>query len=173
MIHPIKHFITITKHRHLVIKLGTKCGIFWQVLFHDLSKYSFIEFKTGAKYYQGSASPNSKEIELFGYSKAWLHHKGRNKHHFEYWTSYDKNTSQLVALEMPLCYVKEMFCDRIAATKIYQKKQYKPEAVLNYYLSKGEDKFLHKNTATLLESWMHMLIEMGEKETLQEIKKIK
>ncbi len=173
MIHPIKHFITITKHRHLVIKLGFKCGIKWQVLFHDLSKFSPTEFKIGMKYYQGNASPNSKEIELFGYSKAWLHHRGRNKHHFEYWTIYDVKTSRMIALKMPINYVKEMFCDRVAATKIYQKEKYTPNRVYEYYLSKNEDKFLHPKTKELLEKWMKMLIEKGEKETLREIKKTK
>lgn len=170
MIHPIKHFITITKHRHEVIKLGFKCGIKWQVLRHDLSKYTWQEFKTGIKYFQGDKSPNSKEIELFGYSKAWLHHKGRNKHHFEYWTSFNVSKGQLEAIEMPICYVKEMFCDRVAATKIYQKEKYNEKAVLDYYLSRNEAHFLHPKTKEVLECWLNLLIEKGEKETLKIIK---
>ena len=39
MSHPIKHFITITKHRHLVMKLCFKMGLYKQGLLHDLSKY--------------------------------------------------------------------------------------------------------------------------------------
>ena len=81
--HPIKHFITITHHRHKVIAHCFKAGIGFQGLFHDLSKYTFTEFRPGAKYYQGTRSPNEKERELFGYSLARIHHKGRNKHHFE------------------------------------------------------------------------------------------
>ena len=89
MIHPIKHFVTITKHRHLVIKHCFKAGVFWQGLRHDLSKYSFTEFIPGMKYYAGTHSPNETERAKFGYSLAWIHHKGRNKHHFEYWTDYN------------------------------------------------------------------------------------
>ncbi|MCQ2386224.1 MAG: DUF5662 family protein, partial [Clostridia bacterium] len=82
--HPFRHFRTITKHRHQVIRHCFKAGIGFQGLFHDLSKYSLTEFIPGAKYYLGTKSPNEKERELFGYSSAWLHHKGRNKHHFEF-----------------------------------------------------------------------------------------
>ena len=88
MIHPIRHFITITKHRHRVIINCFKAGIGFQGLFHDLSKYSLTEFIPGAKYYMGIKSPNETERNECGYSSAWLHQKGRNKHHFEYWTDY-------------------------------------------------------------------------------------
>ena len=90
--HPIKHFKTITQHRHRVIAHCKKAGIFWQGLRHDLSKYSPTEFIPGAKYYQGDRSPNEKERELFGYSRAWMHHKGRHRHHYEFWTDYNPKT---------------------------------------------------------------------------------
>ena len=70
MLHFIKHFRTITRHRHKVIAHCAKAGILWQGLRHDLSKYSPTEFIPGAKYYQGNRSPNEKERELYGYSKA-------------------------------------------------------------------------------------------------------
>ena len=82
MAHPIKHFRTITRHRHAVIRNCFKAGIGWQGLFHDLSKYTPTEFIPGAKYYLGTRSPNEEERRLFGFSRAWLHHKGRNKHHY-------------------------------------------------------------------------------------------
>ena len=85
MAHPLGHFKTITKHRHKVIRNCFKAGIFWQGLRHDLSKYSPTEFIPGAKFYLGTRSPNEKEREVYGYSMAWMHHKGRNKHHYEYW----------------------------------------------------------------------------------------
>ena len=69
----------------MVLKHCIKAGIFWRGLLHDLSKYSPSEFLAGVKYFQGNRSPNEMERELFGYSSAWLHHKGRNRHHFEYW----------------------------------------------------------------------------------------
>lgn len=48
MAHPIKHFITITKHRHRVMLHCFKAGIPFQGLTHDLSKYSPTEFIPGA-----------------------------------------------------------------------------------------------------------------------------
>ena len=81
----IKHFITITKHKYEVFKLCCKAGIPFQGLIHDNSKYSFTEFFISAKFYTGINSPIMRERKKYGYSKAWIHHKGRNKHHFEYW----------------------------------------------------------------------------------------
>ena len=86
------HLRTITKHRHMVIKHCKKAGILWQGLRHDLSKYSPTEFIPGVKYYTGTKSPNEGERIDKGYSVAWLHHKGRNKHHFEYWMDYSNVT---------------------------------------------------------------------------------
>ena len=83
--HPWKHFCTITRHRWKVCSHCFRVGLYWRGLTHDLSKYSPTEFWTGAKYYQGTRSPNSYERELYGYSAAWMHHKGRNRHHYEYW----------------------------------------------------------------------------------------
>ena len=85
----IGHFCTITRHKLLVMKHCFRVGLYRQGLLHDLSKYSWTEFKVGCKYYQGDRSPNNAERETTGVSLAWLHHKGRNKHHYEYWIEPD------------------------------------------------------------------------------------
>ena len=118
------HFRTITKHRHMVIRHCFKAGIPFRGLFHDLSKYGPAEFIVGAKYYQGNRSPNEAEREAIGYSTAWMHHKGRNRHHFEYWTDYNPVTKLLQPIPMPYKYVVEMFCDRVSASKNYMKDNY-------------------------------------------------
>ena len=169
----IKHFITITKHRHAVIRHGKKAGILWQALFHDLSKYSPAEFLTGAKYYKGTKSPNEKERELYGYSPAWLHHKGRNKHHFEYWVDYVPKTERNEPIKMPIKYVKEMFCDRVAASKIYQKDNYTEAHPLQYFLGHKNTRFINKETSDLLESWLTVLSEKGEDEAFRIIRQTK
>ena len=173
MIHPFKHLFTITKHRHLVIKHCFKVGIGFQGMFHDLSKYSPTEFIPGMKYYQGNRSPNDKEREEKGYSSAWLHHKGRNKHHFEYWVDINITTHTYEPCLMPLRYVKEMFCDRIAATKVYLKDKYEDGAALNYFLTHSSRDKMHIKTAKLLEEWLRLLAEKGEKVAFKKIKKIK
>ena len=86
------HLKTITRHRHAVFIHCCKAGIPIRGLLHDLSKYSPDEFISGAKYYKGTRSPNEEERAIYGYSKAWLHHKGRNKHHFEYWSDINIKT---------------------------------------------------------------------------------
>ena len=172
MSHPIKHFKTITRHRHAVIRHCFKCGIGWQGLFHDLSKYSPTEFIAGARYYLGTRSPNEKERELFGYSLAWMHHKGRNKHHFEYWVDLNIATKQYEPVPMPTRYVTEMFCDRVAACKIYRGKDYTDSSALEYFLRGNARSKMHEKTADLLEAWLRMLAEKGEKETFKYIKSI-
>lgn len=169
----IKHFITITKHRHKVIKHAFKAGIPWRGLLHDLSKYSFEEFSTGAKYYIGTRSPNDGERADYGYSKAWMHHKGRNKHHFEYWTDYDPKTKIMSPVKMPLKYVKEMFCDRVAASKIYQGDKYEDSHPLDYFEKARKVRIIHPETSELLEKLLKMLAEKGEEETFRYIKNLK
>lgn len=169
----IKHFITITCHRHAVIRHCKKAGIFLQGLRHDLSKYEPSEFIAGAKYYQGDRSPNDMERKIYGYSAAWMHHKGRNKHHFEYWTDYHPATRQYGPVKMPLKYVKEMFCDRVAASKIYQGDKYTESHPLEYFLRGKPKRIIHPETSDLLESWLVMLAEKGEKETFEYIRNLK
>ena len=156
-----RHFITITKHRHAVMRHCFKAGIPWRGLLHDLSKYTPAEFIPGARYYQGNKSPQVEERRLFGYSAAWLHHKGRNKHHFEYWSDYVQGVG-VAPIEMPLPYVIEMFCDRVAACKIYQKDAYRQDAALRYYENAKSHYVMHPNTAALLETLLQMLAQQGE-----------
>lgn len=166
----IKHFTTITKHRHVVIKNGYKAGILFQSLFHDLSKYSPSEFISGAKYYKGNRSPNEAEREEFGYSKAWLHHKGRNRHHFEYWLDYNPKTKKNEPVKMPIKFVKEMFCDRVAASKIYQGKNYNQNQPIDYFMRGKANRVIHQETSDLLELWLNILSEKGENEVFKIIR---
>ncbi len=166
----LKHFSTITKHRHRVIEHCFKAGIGFQGLFHDLSKYSPAEFFTGARYYQGNKSPNEEERAKYGYSRAWMHHKGRNRHHFEYWTDYNPQRRVVEPVKMPYNYLAEMFCDRVAASKIYNGKAYKDSDPLNYFLKAKATRFIHAETSDELEELLTMLSEKGEKETFAHLK---
>lgn len=164
--HPIKHFITITKHRNEVIRLCFKAGIGFQGLFHDLSKYSPSEFIPGAKYYLGNQSPNNGERFDKGYSFAWMHHKGRNKHHFEFWYDYEMETKKLVPITMPDRYIKEMFCDRVAASKTYNRANYTQESPLQYLTQSTAREKMTETTYRKLLYLLKMLAEKGEAETL-------
>lgn len=168
-----QHFKTITYHKYLVMKGCFRVGLYWQGLIHDLSKYSPTEFGIGVKYYQGDRSPNNAEREDVGYSSAWLHHKGRNKHHYEYWIDYSTRFVKggMAPVEMPKKYVVEMVMDRIAASKVYSKEKYTDASPLEYYNSGKDPAPVHEKTDALLRSLLTMLAEKGEKETFAYIRR--
>lgn len=168
----INHFKTITRHRHLVMLNCFRAGIPIQGLAHDLSKYSPSEFLVGIKYFQGNRSPNVAERAEKGYSAAWMHHKGRNKHHYEYWFDNDDSSLTIQPVEMPLRYVVEMFCDRVSASKIYKKEQYKDSTSLEYFDSHDYRVSMHPNTRALLRELLVMLAEKGEAKTFRYIRKL-
>ena len=168
----LKHLKTINHHKWLVMKLCFKLGMYRQGILHDLSKYSPSEFLVGAKYYQGYRSPNDAEREDKGYSSAWLHHKGRNKHHLEYWIDYGLDEGhKMTGMKMPTKYVVEMFCDRIAASKNYRGDKYVDSDAYDYYEKSKSHYIIHKETAELLESLLVMLKEKGENQTFDYIRK--
>lgn len=168
----IKHFKTITHHKMLVMRYCFKVGLYKQGLLHDLSKYRWAEFKVGVKYFQGNKSPNGVEKIKEGYSSAWLHHKGRNKHHFEYWIDYGVNPREgLIGAKMPLRYVVEMFIDRMCASKNYERDKYTDRSSLIYYDREKDFYVIHKETKALLEKLLNMLADEGEEKTLEYIKR--
>jgi len=169
------HFTTITKHRHQVMIHCFKAGIPLQGLAHDLSKYMPEEFIPGVKYYTGDHSPNEGERTEFGFSRAWMHHKGRNKHHFEYWTDHDPVTKRYQPVRMPMRYVIEMFCDRVAASKIYNREKYNDRMPLEYFLKNKEHYvgYLHPDSARILEKLLRLLADAGEEKTFAYIRSLR
>jgi len=173
MNHAWKHFKTITYHKFLVAKGCFAIGLYRQGITHDLSKYSPAEFLVGLKYYQGDRSPNNAEREDIGYSTAWMHHKGRNKHHYEYWVDYSLEDvpGGIAPVPMPDRYIAEMMMDRIAASKVYMGKKYTDAAPLAYYY-RGTDKApLHPYTRQMLVELLEMLAEEGEEKTFLYIRR--
>ena len=167
-----KHLKTITHHKRLVMEGCFRVGLYWQGLTHDLSKYSPTEFCNGAKYYQGVRSPNAAEREDKGYSEAWMHHKGRNRHHYEYWTDLDRKTKCYAPLPMPRKYLVEMVMDRRAACMTYQGKNYTDASALAYFNRGHETYQMHPQTREELRYILTMLAEKGEKETFRFLKEV-
>lgn len=164
---PWQHLKTITKHRWLVLKGCFRVGLYRQGLTHDLSKYSPTEFWIGAKYYQGTRSPNAAEREDKGFSEAWMHHKGRNRHHYEYWSDLNKATGRYECVEMPRRYLVEMVMDRRAACITYQGKAYTDASAFEYFDKSRERSLMHPNTRRQLQYILEMLRDRGEKETFR------
>ena len=156
------HFKTITHHKILVMQGCFKVGLYRQGLLHDMSKYS-----------PADRSPNNAEREAVGYSSAWLHHKGRNKHHYEYWIDYSASDIKggMAPARMPEKYVVEMLMDRIAACKTYHGSSYTDGDPLAYFSKGKANAMMHPETKALLEKLLTMLAQKGEKETFSYIRK--
>ena len=166
-----RHFNTITHHKMLVMHYCFKAGLYKQGLLHDLSKYSPAEFLVGVKYYAGTKSPNTVERELKGYSGAWLHHKGRNKHHFEYWIDNRPDGDRKMAgVKMPVKYVVEMFCDRIAACRVYLGDKYTDASPYEYYDRSHDHYMIHPETDRLLKRLLIILRDYGEEKAFAYIR---
>lgn len=164
------HFVTITRHRWLVRQGCFRVGLYWQGLTHDLSKYSPTEFWVGAKYFQGDKSPNGAERNDKGFSEAWMHHKGRNKHHYEYWTDMSPVTRNYDAVPMPRKYLVEMVMDRRAACMVYQGDKYSDGSALEYFMKSRERVLMHPKTRMELEYILTMLRDQGEAEVFRYLK---
>lgn len=158
------HLHTINKHRFKVFILCCKCGIPIRGLLHDLSKYSPTEFFEGVKYYaSGKKSPIIMCKQEKGYSPAWLHHKGRNKHHSEYWLDLCAPSKVPV---IPFKYSVEMVCDRIAACKTYQGKKYKDISPYYYWNKHRDDELMNKKNQKFLTEVFEELSVHSEKKVL-------
>ena len=165
-----QHFKTITYHRWLVMLGCFRVGLYRQGLTHDLSKYSPTEFAIGAKYYQGTRSPNAQEREEKGFSEAWMHHKGRNKHHYEYWTDMSKATGRYESCPMPRKYFVEMIMDRRAACMVYQGEKYTSGSALEYFEKSREKAIMHPELQQQLRFVLTMLRDEGEENTFRYLK---
>ena len=130
LINIFKHLKLVLKHKWVVFKLSCRIGIPWRGFLHDLSKFSLEEFGESAKYYNGHGSPITICKKEKGYSKAWLHHKGRNKHHPEYWIDLTLPEKTVI---MPYKYAAEMICDKLSAGIVYNGKSWTPNTQIEYY----------------------------------------
>ena len=137
-----------------------------QGLLHDLSKYSFSEFWPSVRYFQGDRSPIGAEKRDKGYSEAWLHHKGRNKHHWEYWTDRLSESEEYTVLEMPFRYMLESVIDRISASKVYNKDKYTDSEPVRFFLNSKEIKVMHPNTVEQITYLLQYLADHGEEKAL-------
>ena len=143
----IKHIALVSKHKWLVFKYAVKAGIPWRGFVHDLSKFSPTEFFESVKYYNGKRSPLHECRADIGYSKAWLHHKGRNKHHFEYWEDISKNGRTGVFL--PYKYMVEAICDKIAAGIAYNGKDWNQKEPYEYWTNIESKAPVEKHPGTI------------------------
>ena len=162
------HIQTVLIHKYYVARACWAAGLWKQGIFHDLSKFSPTEFQESVRFYQGHKTPINVAREAMGYSAAWLHHKGHNKHHFEYWVDYT-NKGDPFPVQMPFKYAAEALCDMIGASKAYNRKGWQPRMVLDYWNSKQDAMpFMHPHTKWFLTCAIEDFVALdGSYETLQ------
>ena len=167
----LKHIKLVMKHKWVVFKLCCKIGIPWRGFMHDWSKFSPTEFWESVKYYNGQKSPISACKEDKGYSDAWLHHKGRNKHHPEYWV--DTSLPEKAVI-MPYKYAAEMVCDKVAAGIVYRGKEWTPDTQIKYYMKEKNLYIVHPKIDEFMREVFTQVSEKGLEATFtkQNIKKI-
>ena len=155
-----RHFRTVCRHRWIMFRLMCKCGLPWQGLVHDLSKFSPTEFLPSARFFQGDKSPIEAEKAKLGYSAAWMHHKGHNPHHWEYWVDFGK-AGEPIPARIPYRYVIEMICDYVAAGMTYSKEEWSPAEPLAYFRRVRAGRHFHTGTEGLLEAYLQVISREG------------
>ena len=155
-----KHFKTVCRHKFVVYQECKACGIAWQGIVHDLSKFSPTEFLPSARFFQGDKSPIEAQKAAEGYSVAWLHHKGHNKHHWEWWTDFGER-GEIIANKIPSDYVIEMICDWIGAGKVYGGGNWTQAEPLNYYNKVKNDRHFHQETEELVVKLLEIIRDKG------------
>jgi hypothetical protein len=172
MSHPFRHLLTITRHRHQVLRNAMHMGIFWHALGHDWSKLSPIEFNTSAKYYAGNYSPVYKErMDNEYFSRICQHHTRRNPHHWEYWTDYF--LGRILMKRMPYKYACEYVCDMLSASKVYDPKNFKPETTLAYFRGKSPHYYMNQATVKFVDWCLETYATVGWKGLKRKITKAK
>ena len=159
----IKHFKLITKHKWIVFRLCCKVGEPWRGFVHDMSKYSITEFRESVKFYVGTHSPITEAKKQKGYSEAWLHHKGRNKHHSEYWVD---ELAPIKTTVIPYKYAVEMVCDKLSAGIVYQGKNWTKEYQLSYWVKEREKLRINDKTKDFVTEVLEQVADKGIDKTL-------
>jgi len=159
-----KYFITIRKHKWFVFKECFACGIVWQGIIHDMSKFGKTEFFSSAKYFCDDKSPHYGDAAENGYSLAWLHHKGHNKHHWEFWTDFNEEDGSIIANKIPYKYVVEMVCDWVGAGKVYSKDKWTNSSPVEYYYKVRKGRHFNKKTETLIVHFLRVIENKGLEE---------
>ncbi len=167
------HIGTVLTHKKHVRHGCFRMGLYRQGLFHDMSKFSPTEFIPSVRYYSGTFSPNATDRVLTGVSTSWLHHKGRNKHHFEYWIDYMPDSDpKLAGCRMPLKYVAEMIADRYAACVAYNGEKYTSADPWNYYSKGASHLTMDDDTRAVLEAALLKMRDDGEEEAFAYVKRL-
>lgn len=175
-----RHFATVVIHKTYVFLYCSYAGRPFRGFMHDWSKFSPTEFLSSVKYFSGRGSPVGLEREIQGYSLAWLHHKGRNKHHFEYWQDVVDERGRLCSeenviypLPMPFPYALEMICDTIAASRAYNGRKFSYELVMQWWVNYHRHPInMHPRTKRFAQEMYEQLLRDGNCRVLRRAREV-
>ena len=138
---------------------------------HDMSKFSPTEFFESVRYYQGTSSPIDACKADKGYSNAWFHHRGRNRHHWEYWV--DDFQQGMIPKKIPFRFVLEMICDFLGAGRAYSGKAFTIKSEYDWWQNKRTVVVMHADTLACVDRIFELMLSRGIDNTLTDKKLIK
>lgn len=162
----IGHLKTVIEHKKWVYYYCARLGMYKAGLLHDLSKFSPTELLESANYYAGgTSSPINEAKKDKGYSLAWFHHKGRNRHHYEYW--YDNIDAGGKKVKMPEEYADELICDYLGAGRAYMKQNFTYVNEYKWWTDKRNIIAMNEQTKTFVDHIMVLLAYMEVKYNME------
>lgn len=166
-----RHLKTVIVHKTCVARYCFLCGLYLQGIMHDMSKFSPVEFFESVKYYQGTSSPIDACKADKGYSNAWFHHRGRNKHHWEYWV--DDFQKGMIPKKMPFKYMLEMICDYLGAGRAYMGKNFTIKSEYKWWLEKRKTVVMYADTLATVDKIFQQMALYGIEYVLSDRKLLK
>lgn len=125
----LKYLGYVLRHKWFVFRAGRRLGLgFFQLLVHDLSKFSRAEWGPYVRKFYGGPHPEklggftprngkyprTQEDVRRDFDAAWLHHQHANPHHWQHWVLRSDNGETKI-LQMPRRYAVEMVADWFGA----------------------------------------------------------
>ncbi len=116
----------VLRHKWFVFVGGVRTRApLWRLVVHDWSKFTRSEWGPYVRQFYAPDGSNRAGVrrkdggydlaeQPYEFQRAWLGHQRRNKHHWQAWVLLGDN-GQLVPIEMPERYVREMVADWIGA----------------------------------------------------------
>lgn len=114
----ISYIRYLVLHKWFVLVEGRRLGVpLWRLLMHDLSKLLPGEFLPYARHFYNPDGSKRGKFADPAFDIAWLKHKSRNRHHWEWWVYWENG--EPVAIPMPEQVMLEMVADWRAVSRFY------------------------------------------------------
>jgi len=146
----LKYLKYVLKHKWFVMKECFKHGIYFRGIFHDISKFSSIEWFPYVSYFYGNDEKN------FNY--AWLHHQNNNDHHWQWWLL-NEDYGNIIAMEMSYDAMFEMICDWYGARMAQKNDGW--FGVAKWYKENKKNIKLHEKTRKRVENTIFSYSKYG------------